>query len=72
MMIADRQNREKPVPKRRIKEKIIKVVEKTDSNQYEDEEEDDGDDSDKNKEKDSINDTIAETNEALTVNKCYW
>lgn len=68
-MIAERQNREKSVPRRQKKEKAIKVVKKTESNQYEDDDDDkDDDDSDYvDNEKDSINDAMTETKEALTV-----
>lgn len=70
-MIAERQNREKNVPRRRKKEKIIKVSKSELNNQY-DEDEDDDDDEDKDDEseednvKESIN-VMVETNEVLTV-----
>lgn len=66
-MIAERQNREKPTPKRKKKQKIIEAITKNELNQYDDDEDDDKDDEGSDNEKDSINDAIAETNEALTV-----
>lgn len=67
-MIAERQNREKPVPNRRSKENRIAVVAKSESDLYDEEDDDDDkDDDDSDKEKDSINDAMAETKEALTV-----
>lgn len=68
MMIAERQNREKNIPRRRKKEKIITM-----QNNLNDEDidinNDELDEDEINNEKDNINDAIVETNEALTVNK---
>lgn len=61
-MIADRQNREKTLPKRRKKEKVIQVMAKDETNNdYED-----ADDEDKD-EVDNVKEVITETTEALTV-----
>lgn len=71
-MIAERQNREKDASRRRKKEKTIKVLAKSElNNQYDEDDDDDDDDKDDENEddnlKESINDAITETNEALTV-----
>lgn len=70
-MIAERQNREKNASRRRKKEKTIKVLAKSElNNQYDEDDEDDDDKDDENEDdnlKESINDAMAETNEALTV-----
>lgn len=67
-MIAERQNREKPTPKRKKKNKMIEVISKNELNQYDEDDDDDKDDDESDNEKDTINDAMAETNEALTVN----
>lgn len=72
-MIAERQNREKTIPKRRKKEKMIKVIAKNEpNNQYDEDNDEDKDDDDSDyvdNLKGSINDAMAETNEALTVSQ---
>ncbi|XP_031641022.1 kinesin-like protein Klp68D [Contarinia nasturtii] len=68
-MIAERQNKEKTIPKRKKKKSIIEVISKNELNQYDDEDDDDKDDDVSDNEKDSINDAMAETNEALTREK---
>lgn len=69
-MIAERQNREKNVSRRRKKEKIIKVLAKSELNNQNEEEEDDDDKDEESEDdtnvKESMN-AISETNEALTV-----
>lgn len=66
-MIAERQNKEKTIPKRKKKKKIIEVISKSELSQYDDGDDEDKDDDVSDNEKDSINDAMAETNEALTV-----
>lgn len=71
-MIADRQTREKSIPKRRKKEKILKAITIDDSNnEYDDEDVDedkDDDDSDFVDNVNNVKEAITETNEAVTVN----
>lgn len=74
MMIAERQNREKTVPKRRKKEKMIKAITKDESNNEYDEDEDedkDDDDSDYVDNVNNVKEAITETNVALTVKLKY-
>lgn len=66
MMIAERQNRES-IPKRRKKEKIIKVVAKDESNNDYDEDDDEDKDEDDSDYVDNVKEVVAETNEALSV-----
>lgn len=71
-MIAERQNREKTIPKRRKKEKLIKAIAKDElTNEYdEDDEEDedkDDDDSDFVDNVNNVKEAISETKEAVTV-----
>lgn len=69
MMIADRQNREKSMHRRRKKEQIIQVA----NNQDDDDADGDGDgdevdEDETDMEKSTMNVAMVETNEALTVN----
>lgn len=72
MMIAERQNREKTIPKRRKKEKIIKAIAKDETtNEYDEDDGDedkDDDDSDFVDNVNNVKEAISETKEALTVN----
>lgn len=72
MMIAERQNREKSIPKRRKTEKIVKTITKDDANHAYDEDDDgdedkDDDDSDYVDNVNNVKEAISETNEAVTV-----
>lgn len=68
MMIADRQNREKSLPRRRKKD-IIKDLQRDATNQDEDDEdEEEEDETDRfDNKKEEMNEAISETTEALTV-----
>lgn len=70
MMIAERQNREKNLHRRRKKEKIIEIA-----NNQEDDEADGGEDeledAESDMEKSTMNVAMVETNEAVTVNKHF-
>lgn len=73
MMIAERQNREKTIPKRRKKEKMIKAIAKDETTNEYDEDDDgdedkDDDDSDYVDNVNNVKEAITETNEAVTVN----
>lgn len=69
MMIADRQNRERSLPRRRKKD-ILKELQLDESNQdEEDEDEEEEDETDRfDNKKEEMNEAISETTEALTVN----
>lgn len=67
MMIAERQNREKTIPKRRKKEKILKAIAKDDDEDENDEDDDEDKDDDDSDFVDNVKDAMAETNQALTV-----
>lgn len=67
MMIAERQNREKTIPKRRKKEKLFKVMAKDETNDEYDEDDDEDKDEDDSVYVDNVKEAITETTEALTV-----
>lgn len=67
MMIADRQNREKSLPRRRKKD-IIKELHQNDLNQDEDDEDEEAEhETEIDNKKEEMNEAISETTEALTV-----
>lgn len=73
MMIAERQNREKSLPRRRKKD-IMKELQRNDSNQEDDdgeEEEEEDECNEIDNKKEEMNEAMAETNEALTVNHIF-